>query len=464
MLDARKLIAVVSALAAVTLLLWPPGDFTPEMSRAAALSIFALGLFAGGVFPEHVSAVLYFLIAMLFAVAPASVVFSGFHSTALWLVFGGLIISVAVSETGLGARLAHSIAVKLRASYLMIIVGMGGMGLLTTFLIPSGMARVVVFSPLVMAIADRFGFVVGTRGRTGILLAFVFCAIFPGFTILPANVPNVVLMGGIESQYSMYLSYAEYMMLHFPVLGFLKAVIIIVLIWLIYRETPREQATAGGGSAATREMKPLGHAELRLAVILCGALLLWMFDFLHHVSPGWIALGAAFLCLLPRLGVLAPGDFAAKVNFTPLFTTAGILGIAGLIAHSGVGEYFGQAMLDSAGLSQGEQGKTLISLVVTSVGVGLASTVVGIPAVMTPLAEGVSEATGMSLDVVLMTQAVAYSTVIFPYQLPPLLVGAQVTGLGLAVASRFCLLLAAITMVVLLPLDYLWWSLLGYLD
>ena len=87
MVDARKFIAVVSALAAVALLVWPPGDFTPEMSRAAALSVFALGLFAGGVFPEHVSAVLYFLIAMLFAVAPASVVFSGFHSTALWLVF-----------------------------------------------------------------------------------------------------------------------------------------------------------------------------------------------------------------------------------------------------------------------------------------------------------------------------------------------------------------------------------------
>ena len=70
----------------------------------------------------------------------------------------------------------------------------------------------------------------------------------------------------------------------------------------------------------------------------------------------------------------------------------------------------------------------------------------------------------MSLEVVLMTQAVAYSTVILPYQLPPLLVAAQVTGLGLAVTSRFCLMLAAITMVVLWPLDYLWWSTLGYLD
>ena len=465
MADWQKLIAVPAAVASLALLAWPPDAFTPEMTRAAALSVFALGLFAGGLFPEHVTAVLYFLIAMLFTVAPASVIFSGFHSAAFWLVFGGLVISVAVGETGLGARIAHAIAARLRPSYLTIIVGLAVMGLATTFLIPSGMGRIVVFVPLVMAVADRFGFVEGTRGRTGILITFSFCAIFPGFTILPANVPNVVLMGGIESQYGVYLSYAEYMLLHFPVLGFLKCVIIVMLVWLLYRETPRQHVVERQEDRSLL-LPPtsLGNAERRLAAIVGAALLLWIFDFLHHISPGWIALGAAFLCLMPGAGVLPPAAFATKINFTPMFTTAGILGIAGLVAHSGIGEYLGQAMLETADLSPGDQGKTLISLVAASVGVGLAATVVGIPAVMIPLAGGVSEATGMSLNVVLMTQAVAYSTVILPYQLPPLLVAAQVTGLGLAVTSRFCLLLAVITMVVLLPLDFLWWSMLGYLD
>lgn len=463
MFDARKLIAVLSAVAALALLLWPPDVFTPAMSHAAALCVFSLGLFAGGVFPEHVSAVLYFLIAMLFSIAPADVVFSGFHSTALWLVFGGIVISVAVSETGLGARLARFVGARLRASYLMIVVGVAGTGLLSTFLIPTGMGRVVVLVPLIMALADRFGFVEGTRGRTGILLAFCFCAIFPGFTILPANVPNVILMGGIESQYGIYLSYGEYMLLHFPVLGFLKAVIIVGLVWLIYRETPHDNAEGDHGGGA-EEAKPLSIAEWRLAAILGGALLLWMFDFLHHISPGWIALGAAFLCLLPRTGVLAPSDFATKLNFTPVFTSAGILGIAGLVAYSGIGELLGQAMLDAAGLSQGDQGRTLISLVLASMGVGLAGTIVSIPAVMTPLAGGVAEATGMPLEVVLMTQAVAYSTVLLPYQLPPMLIAAQVSRLGLGVTSRFCLLLAALTILMLLPLDYLWWSALGYLN
>ena len=465
MTDWQKLIAAPAAMGALALLLWPPEAFTPEMARAAALCVFALGLFASGLFPEHVTAVLYFLIAMLFAVAPAEVVFSGFHSMAFWLIFGGVVLSVAVGETGLGARIARAVAARLRPSYPAIVAGLAAFGLFTVFLIPSGIGRVVVFVPLVMAVADRFGFVEGTRGRTGILIAFSFCAIFPGFTILPANVPNVVLMGGIESQYGMRLSYAEYMLLHFPVLGLLKCAVVAALVWLLYREVPRRHAGEGREDASPpAPPRPLGSAEWRLAMIVGAALLLWIFDFLHHVSPGWIALGAALLCLMPGVGVLPPGAFATKINFTPMFTSAAILGIAGLIAHGGIGEYLGHAMLEAADLSHGDQGKTLISLVAASVGVGLAATAVGIPAVMTPLAGGVSEATGMPLDVVLMTQAVAYSTVLLPYQLPPLLVAAQVAGLGLAVTSRFCLLLAAITMVVLFPLDFLWWSMLSYLD
>lgn len=462
MIDVRMVIAFLSTLAALALLLWPPSQFSTDMAHAAALCVFALGLFAAGIFPEHVTAVLFFLIAMLCAVAPASIVFSGFHSTAFWLVFGGVIISVAVSETGLGARLAHFIAVRLTTSYLRIVIGVSSVGVLSAFLIPTGMGRVVILSPLIMALADRFGFVVGTRGRTGILLAFCFCAIFPGFTILPANVPNVILMGGIEAQYGIYLSYAEYTLLHFPVLGLMKCVIVVGLVWLIYREPP-QLPDYNSEEAGLAKSPPLRASELRLAGILMGALVLWILDFLHHISPGWIALGAAFLCLIPRYGVLAPNAFATQINFTPLFTTAGILGIASVVAHSGIGDLMGQAMLDAADLSHGEQGKTLIALVASSIGVGLAGTVVSIPAIMTPLVGGVSEATGMPLDVLLMSLALAYSTVFLPYQLPPLLVGAQVTGLGLAVTSRFCLLLAAATLIVLLPLDYLWWSFLGYL-
>ena len=63
--------------------------------HGAALTLFAIGLYATRIIPEFLTAFAYFLVAMLFAVAPASVVFSGFQSTAFWLIFSGLIIGVA---------------------------------------------------------------------------------------------------------------------------------------------------------------------------------------------------------------------------------------------------------------------------------------------------------------------------------------------------------------------------------
>ena len=38
---------------------------------------------------------------MLFSVSPGHVVFSGFASSVVWLVFGGLVLGVAIKRTGL---------------------------------------------------------------------------------------------------------------------------------------------------------------------------------------------------------------------------------------------------------------------------------------------------------------------------------------------------------------------------
>jgi hypothetical protein len=51
---------------------------------------------------------------------------------------------------------------------------------------------------------------------------------------------------------------------------------------------------------------------------------------------------------------------------------------------------------------------------------------------------------------------------ILPYQVPPMLVGMHVAGLRLRTVLRLCLPLAVIGLVVLLPLDYLWWRVIGY--
>jgi di/tricarboxylate transporter len=62
-----------------------------------------------------------------------------------------------------------------------------------------------------------------------------------------------------------------------------------------------------------------------------------------------------------------------------------------------------------------------------------------------------------------MTQVIGFSTTIFPYQAPPLLIGMQLAQVKLTEAIKLCLYLAVISILLLLPLNYLWWNLLGWL-
>ena len=74
-----------------------------------------------------------------------------------------------------------------------------------------------------------------------------------------------------------------------------------------------------------------------------------------------------------------------------------------------------------------------------------------------------AEASGLSVEAVLMSQVLGFSNPILPYQSAPMVVAMQLGGERLGPAQTLCLWLAGITIFVLLPLDFLWWRLLGWI-
>ena len=62
-----------------------------------------------------------------------------------------------------------------------------------------------------------------------------------------------------------------------------------------------------------------------------------------------------------------------------------------------------------------------------------------------------------------MTQVLGFSTIIFTYQSVPLMMAMPLAGIPMGHAARLCLILAALTIVILFPLDYLWWRWLGWI-
>ncbi|MFP6771547.1 MAG: SLC13 family permease [Alphaproteobacteria bacterium] len=457
-------IAAPGLLAAAALAFIPIDGLAVETARTGALALATVVLFATGVLPEFISAILFFAVAMLFALAPADVVFAGFKSAGFWMVFGGLVIGAGVRGTGLAERLAHHVRRRFGNRYGGIIAGIVVMGVVMAFLMPSTLGRLMILMPIVMAMAEGFGYRPGSNGRTGMVLAVSFGTMIPGFAIMSATVPAMVIIGAAETLYDIRPIYGTWLLLHFPVLGFLKAIAIgLLVVWLF----PEGEAKSSAPSTAPME-RPEGPAamagrERTMTILLLLALALWMTDFVHHVSPAWVALGVAGVMILPFVGIVSAQDIEEKVQFGSLFYVAGVLGLGAVVAHGGVGDLLAQSVIPLLNLSPGESAWNFAAIAGLSSALAMFATQPGVPAILAPLAGHMAEAAALPVEAVLMLTVAGYTTVILPYQTPPLVVAMHLGGVSMRQGNKLCLWLLMFTVLVLLPLDYLWWRLLGWL-
>lgn len=468
-LSAAGWIAVLCLGVAVALGL-VPGMFglDPATGRAAGVVVGALALWATGVLPEPVTAIAFFLACILLGVAAPDVAFSGFASSAFWLVFGGLLIGMSVKRTGLGERLARALVGRIGGSYLALLAGVALVTILLAFLMPSSMGRVVLLIPVVLSLADRLGYGPGSRGRIGLILLTGMMGFNPPTAILPAVVPNMVMLGAADTLYGVSFQYFPWLVAHLPVGGFVKSLLIIGVCWGLFRQEPSSPPDE-------EHPGPLSAQEWRLAVILGLTLLLWSTDSLHGISPAWVALTAGLACLLPspvgqgeQGGPLVPmALFNERFNFANLLHLAGLLALGAVVATSGIGEGVGGWLMGKLPLGGGEgwlaAARDFAGLSLLTTVVGAVATIPGVPAVMTPMAETLAQASGLPLTSVLMIQVVGYSTILLPYQVPPLIVAMQLGGVPAGAAARMTLWVFVLSVGVVWPLTFLWWQLIGIL-
>lgn len=426
-------------------------------ARAALIIVFTLAAWAFGLVPEPLPTLIFFLLAVLFNVASLSTVFSGFNSPAWWLVFGGGVIGVAIKTSGLGSRLATLMFSGNSTSYRVYVTKVAAVALGLAFVMPSTTGRILLLTPIVMSLADGLGFKAGSNGRTGLILAVAAVSYMPATSILPANVPNSVLLGAAEVLYGIKLSYGAYLLLHFPILGICKTALIVWAICYLFPEA--RPCTIQRAATAT----PFSKEERHLLVVICLSLLMFATDFVHGISPAWIAVASAIACLWPVTNLVSAKSFSENVHMTPLIYVAGFLGLGAVIFSTGLGATMGKWLLDLANISSEHPLSSLGALAAISAGIGFFTTLPSLPAVLTPLSQEFAASSGLPLYSVLMLQVPIFSTVFLPYQSPPMVIGMVMGGVSLRNGTKLCLLVAAITVVILLPLDILWWKILGYL-
>lgn len=449
----RAFLVLLAAISALLLLAPAPPEVPAAVMRAAGVMVVAIGLWSSGAIPEYLTAILFFFLAVVLAVAPPAEVFAGFHSTAVWLVFGGLVIGFSVQQSGLGNRAVDLVLLHLPRGYLRLTGAVALIGLLLAFLVPSAMGRVMLLTPIVVALAERLGYAPGSKGRTGLVFAAGLGTTLPAFGILPSNVPNMALIGAAESIYGTSFRYGDYFLLNFPALGLCGLVATTLLITLFFGEAPSR-------AAAAREPRSWSRDERVLLAVLLVTVAIWASDALHGLSPAWVALGAAIVCLWPRYGIVAPAALS-RINFGPWFFVAGVIGLGAVANDSGFASFVGQQLLqyfDLAGLGGWQQYVAIVAIGMT---VALLTCHPAAPAIMTPLAASLASNTGWPLESVLLAQVPTWAVFPFPYQVPPLLVALSLGGIAVTRIVPMMLAYFLFGLLITLPLHYIWGAWLG---
>lgn len=413
-------------------------------------------LWATSLLPEFITALLFFTVAMMAKIAPPDVIFGGFASSAFWLVFSGFVLGLAIRKTGLADRAARALSSRLTDSWPLMVASVVLLSYALAFVMPSNMGRIALLMPVVAAMAKRAGIKDGTRAWYGLALAVGFGTFQLSATILPANVPNLVMSGAAEGAYGIHLNYLPYLLLHTPVLGWLKGALLIVLICGLFPGKPQ----------APRELtppEPMSRAEKRLAWMLAVVLVMWVSESWHGIGPAWTGLAAAVITMLPRIGFISGDEFASGVNFRTCLYVAGILGLAMTVTQTGIGDAVGEALLHVMPLDPQAPFTSFLALTGITTALNFIMTANGVPALYTTLAQSFSEATGFPLLSVIMIQVLGYSTPLLPYQASPIVVAMALGKVPARAGMLLCIALALATYFVLLPLDYAWFSVLGKL-
>jgi solute carrier family 13 (sodium-dependent dicarboxylate transporter), member 2/3/5 len=258
--------------------------------------------------------------------------FSGFSDSTSWFLFGAMVFGTMATKSGLARRLAFMIMAKVGTSYARLLLGLILSDFALTFLVPSGVARVVIMGSVALGLMEAFDLGPGSNVGRGLFIILTYTAgIFDKAII--AGAASIAARGLIEKFGGVEVLWSRWLLAYLPC--------DLITIFAAWRLTlwfyPPEKPSLPGGSAYLREelrkMGPWSKLEKKSAFLMSIAIVLWGTDFLHHISAPMVGLGVGLVAVLPGVGVLEVED-VRRLNFLPMFFVASCISMSQVLIET----------------------------------------------------------------------------------------------------------------------------------
>jgi anion transporter len=318
----------------VLIALWfAPTHEDPAAQHAIAIAALMIILWATEALDHAFAGLIGIFLFWATGVTEFETAFSGFANETTWFLLGAMLIGSMAGKSGLAQRIAYTMTARLGTSYSRLLLTFIVVDFLLTFLIPSGIARVTILATIATGTVQALG--LGPRSNIGrglLIIVTYTAAIFDKMLI--AGAASILARGIIEQTGNVRVLYSQWFVAYLPC-----DIITIFCCWrIILWLYPPEKETIDAGArqylhGEVAKLGPWSHAEKHCAILIGAAVLLWMTDFIHHLSPSMVGLTVGMIALTPRIGLLNSADLH-KINFAAIWFTAAALGMGRVLAET----------------------------------------------------------------------------------------------------------------------------------
>jgi len=316
-----------------------------------------------------VTALIPLILFPLVGVLDLKTVSQSYGSPIVFLFFGGFVMALALEKVNLHKRIALSIIKITGTSPDRVILGfMIATAFMSMWI--SNTACTVVMLPIALSVIqllvnDEDGFTKNDRNfALSIMLGIAFSANVGGVATIIGTPPNSVLVGFLENEYQIEISFLNWMLLAFPFSVLMIGIIYFVIVKWIYPN--RITSFTASKDVIHEELKKLGkikRTERRVLTIFCVVIFLWIsrttingfFPSLKLSDTGISMMGAFALFVIPFK--LSKGEFTLiwkdtqKLPWGILILFGGGLALASGLSHAGLIELVANRIAANQGLS-----------------------------------------------------------------------------------------------------------------
>lgn len=303
--------------------LQPVANLDGQAHWALAVIVFALAcwIFYPRRLPRGVAGVLMMGL-LLLGNLPYEKVFSGFTSSAIWIVIPAFLFGYAIQLTGLGKRVTVWVLKRCRGSVVSVSLALTLIGIVFSLLTPSITVRMAIIMPLVYNIIIMLG--LRKQSEESAFLALVaFTAIMvPGNGWLTGSLAGPINMGLLTPELREGLDWFTYSRA-LVVPWLVITALILVYLFFIFRPGRLQKGIAFCGEQD--DLQPLSSAEVRCATILGATFLGYLTTPFHGLEAVTITAVALFLLFVS--GVLSAGAISEGINWDIVLLIGSIMGL-----------------------------------------------------------------------------------------------------------------------------------------